>query len=77
MVVLPYKDRLKLLFKYLQLLLMEVGKKAATTVLALQTTLFDHFRKGARRAFTSAELAAGIGAPDEVETMKAAFINHL
>jgi glucose-6-phosphate isomerase len=46
----------------------EAGKKAASAVLALQRKLLSHLRGKRRAAHTAEELAAAVGAADEVET---------
>ncbi len=45
----------------------EAGKKAATAVIALQAKVLAHLRGGGKG--TAEQLAAAMGAPDEVETV--------
>jgi len=47
----------------------EAGKKAATAVLEVQTNVIKFLASKARKSFTSTEIAAAIGTPDEVETV--------
>jgi glucose-6-phosphate isomerase len=47
----------------------EAGKKAAAAVLALQAKVLALLRANRGRSFTVEEIAEGIGAPDEAETV--------
>lgn len=47
----------------------EAGKKAATTVITLQVKLIDFLSRNGAKAFSATELADGIGASDEAETV--------
>ena len=47
----------------------EAGKKAAVTVLSLQTKATAHLRANHGQGFTADELAVSIGAPDSAETL--------
>jgi glucose-6-phosphate isomerase len=47
----------------------EAGKKAAGAVLALQQKILQHLGSKKATAMTATEIAAAIGAPDEVETV--------
>jgi glucose-6-phosphate isomerase len=47
----------------------EAGKKAAGAVIAIQRQVLDQLGKSAREARTAQEIAAEIGAPDEIETV--------
>jgi glucose-6-phosphate isomerase len=47
----------------------EAGKKAAGAVLTLQGEIVAWLRQGRGTRFTAAEIAAGIGAPEETETV--------
>jgi glucose-6-phosphate isomerase len=47
----------------------EAGKKAAESVIQLQTQVLSYLRKEKERAFTLEEIASSIGATEEVETI--------
>ncbi|GMV82221.1 MAG: glucose-6-phosphate isomerase [Planctomycetota bacterium] len=47
----------------------EAGKKAAAAVLDMQHKVMAHLRANKGKAFTSEEVAAGIGKPDEAEAV--------
>jgi glucose-6-phosphate isomerase len=45
----------------------EAGKKAASSVIALQGRVRAHLAAHPKESFTAAQLAAGLGAPDAAE----------
>ncbi|HTY20411.1 MAG TPA: glucose-6-phosphate isomerase [Geobacteraceae bacterium] len=47
----------------------EAGKKAAGAVLELQSKIFGFIRDNKERGFTADEVAAGLGCPEEAETV--------